>query len=63
MQRLRKLKRWISGKKPKFWGKISRLMLKGKVTVSKVAKEMQTIRSERRGDCGLLSRLEVLTVR
>jgi hypothetical protein len=48
---------WVSGKKPKFWGKISMLMLKGRVTIGKVADEMQTIRSERRGDCGLLSRL------
>jgi hypothetical protein len=45
------------------WGKISRLMFKVGGMVSNIAKEEQTIRSERRGDCGLLSRLEVLTVR
>jgi hypothetical protein len=45
------------------WGKISRLMMKGRVVGRSTAKEMQTIRSERRGDSGLLSRLEVLTVR
>jgi hypothetical protein len=42
---------------------MSMLMLKGRVTKGKIADEMRTIRSERRGDCGLLSRLEVLTVR